>query len=112
MIRRLRSSAPARLALCAAALLSIVAAFGLHPEPGNAVAAAPGARMAAHADVAAPSHGCPACLHAGSAVLAMETRLAPSSESASAPPALAYAPPCADLPRAAAGRSPPAESAS
>ena len=33
MLRRLRSSSPARAALCLAVLLATAAAFGLHPEP-------------------------------------------------------------------------------
>lgn len=66
MLRRLRTSRAVRLALCAAALLSIAASFGLHPEPGDGLAS----RAASLASAADPqrAHGCVACLNHGLAL--------------------------------------------
>lgn len=111
MIRRLRISSPARAALCAAVLLSLVAAFGLHPEPADPCSGV-GPRFARKALHTSPLHDCVACLHAGSAIVALEAMLARSTDSAPASIPKAYAPPSADPPRGLTGRSPPAATAS
>lgn len=106
MLRRMRTAPAARLALCAAALLTVVASFGLHPEPGEAFATP----SAAFAKSAAPqsAHGCIACLNHGLALTSPFSGLLPSA--AAPKPASPPADPlshgrlaAADLP----GRSPP-----
>ena len=77
MLRRIRTAPVVRLALCAAALLAIVASFGLHPEPGEAFATS----SAAFATSAAPQqspHGCVACLNHGLALASPLSGLLPS----------------------------------
>jgi hypothetical protein len=111
MIRRLRFSAPARVALAAAAILSLVAAFGLHPEPDDPCSGVGPrfARTALHTTIA---HDCVACLHAGSAVVALEAVLDRSTDSAPAPIPARDAPPCSEVLLGLTGRSPPAIPAS
>lgn len=111
MIRRLRISPPARVALCAAVLLSLVAAFGLHPEPADPCSGV-GARFARTALHTSISHDCVACLHAGSAIVALRAVLDLSTDSAAAPAPKRYVPPSADVLRGLTGRSPPATAAS
>ncbi|HTY42163.1 MAG TPA: hypothetical protein VMH79_09855 [Thermoanaerobaculia bacterium] len=108
MIDRLRSAAPARAALCAAALLSIAASFGLHPEPAGGFAPAPAPGIASSVSLAAPSHGCIACLSGGSALVAIASLLAPATESVPVSVAAPYAPPARFWARLASGRAPPA----
>lgn len=66
MLRRTRTSLIVRLALCAAALIAIGTSFGLHPEPGEAFAAASAAFS--HSVAPESNHGCVACLNHGVAV--------------------------------------------
>ncbi|HTR01852.1 MAG TPA: hypothetical protein VMN82_01555 [Thermoanaerobaculia bacterium] len=108
MIDRLRSAAPARAALCAAALLSIAASFGLHPEPAGGLAPASATGIASSVGLAAPSHGCIACLSGGSALVATASLLSPGTESVAVSPAAMYAPPARFAVRLAEGRAPPA----
>jgi hypothetical protein len=77
MIRATRASSWVRAALCAAALLSLFAAFGLHPEPAGAGAPAARASLAAKASPQAAAHDCIACLNGATAVLAAPAGLAP-----------------------------------
>jgi len=60
MLRRLRRARGAHVLLGLAALLTIGAAFGLHPEPGGASPVLPDGISKAAAATA--SHGCLACL--------------------------------------------------
>ncbi len=113
MIGRIRNSAPVRAALCAAALLSLIAAFGLHPEPDGGSNVPAGARFAERSSLAAPAHDCIACLKAASALASAPSVLAPASAaSVAAAPRAADAPPvrpaCGELP----GRAPPAAASS
>lgn len=109
MIPRLRSSTPVRAALGVAALLSLTAAFGLHPEPSGSTARPEAPGIAAKASVAAPAHDCIACLSGGSALVAEPAGLAHCS--ADSGPAMAdriAAPPARLLCGSLSGRSPPA----
>ena len=108
MIRRMRSSAPARAALCAAALLSIVAAFGLHPEPAGGLPVAATAALASRATLGSASHGCIACLNGGSAVVSAPAGIAPATDSAEAVRSEPYTPPDRSFRLELSGRSPPA----
>jgi len=66
MLRRLRRARAAHVLLGLAALLTVGASFGLHPEPGGSPRALPdGISTAAPAS---PSHGCLACLTHGAAL--------------------------------------------
>ena len=66
MLRRLRCSRIARVILCAAGLLSLTAAFGLHPEPSGTSCTGAPLEIASSASLAAPAHECIACLTASS----------------------------------------------
>ncbi len=108
MLSRLRSSRGVRLALCAGALLSIVAAFGLHPEP-DGTRTLPGSVTLSAKDSAQPAaHECPACVTCGSALLAAPggvVLFCEVSVPASAPPAASA--PSRQAGRDLSGRSPP-----
>jgi hypothetical protein len=110
MIRRLRHSPPARAVLGAAVLLSLVAAFGLHPEPADPCSGV-GPRFARTALHTAVSHDCVACLHAGSAIAASRTMLVCSTDSAAASISKPYGSPSSEVPLGLKGRSPPAPTA-
>jgi len=110
MLRRLRSSSPARAALCLAVLLATAAAFGLHPEPLD------GGRDAASAfsrgdSVRSGAHMCVACLtHAAAltAPLAAAVHAASMAQTAAPLPSPA---PAARLGRTpCSGLSPPSAS--
>lgn len=108
MLRRVRTSAPVRAALCAAALLSVMAGFGLHPEPSGPAPAAR-AELTATASLTPPAHECPACLNAASALVAAPSNLAPLSVLACRTELhLAPFPPARLAAGAAPGRAPPA----
>jgi hypothetical protein len=108
MLRRLRRSTPARAVLCLAVLVSMAAAFGLHPEPADE----PGASAAAFsksATVRSGAHACVACLtHASTLPAALAAtphapqiaEAAPVAVRPLAPPRLARTP--------CSGLSPPA----
>ncbi len=68
MFGSMRSAAGVKLALCAAVLLSVVASFGLHPEPGAPRITGPSGSVAAAGTSRASSHTCLACLTCGAAV--------------------------------------------
>lgn len=111
MFQRLRTSSPARLALCLASFLAVAGAFGLHPEqPLRATEAAEGAEIARVA-VGAASHACPGCLAHGAAVIGKVGEFA-------LVPAVSRPVPGGDAPalfdrlagRDLSGRSPPARS--
>ena len=69
MLRRLRSSSPARLALCLASFLAVTGAFGLHPEqPLRASDPLDGPEISRVAAQPAP-HVCPACLAHGAGLV-------------------------------------------
>lgn len=107
----MRSAKGVRFALGAAVLLSIVASFGLHPEPADpAAASATGSFAARDADRAA-LHGCVACLTCGAAlvapiggVVAAITRSVPALSCLAADPVTRLSG------RSPAGRAPPARS--
>lgn len=108
MLRRARSSAAVRVALCAAALLSVVAAFGLHPEPPGMVPDAQ-ASLAAKASLVPPAHECPACLNAGSALVTVQPHPAPLPALARTAERLAFLfPPARPAGAPLSGRAPPA----
>jgi hypothetical protein len=67
MLERLKASRAVRTALVAAAILSIVGAFGLHPEPiaAGRSASLPGVSAL---KAAGATHGCLACLTHGVAL--------------------------------------------
>jgi hypothetical protein len=69
MLRRLRSSSPARAVLCLAVLLATAAAFGLHPEPADDAGASSPA-LSKSASVRSGAHACVACLTHASALTA------------------------------------------
>ncbi len=68
MLRRFRQSTAVHVALGLAALLTVGASFGLHPEPGSArfSIASDGISVAS---VAGPTHSCLACLSHGAALV-------------------------------------------
>ena len=110
MLRRLRSSSPARAMLCLAVLLAASAAFGLHPEPldeGRNAAAA----FSDGDSVRSGPHLCVACLtHAAAltAPLVAAVHAASVSQTASPRPSPA---PAARLDRTpCSGLSPPSAS--
>jgi hypothetical protein len=70
MLGLMRNSPGVRWFLCLAALLSLCAAFGLHPEPDGASAPFSEAGLS-HARLQAPAHGCIACLAHGPALTAV-----------------------------------------
>ena len=111
MLRRARSSTLARVALCAALCLSILASFGMHPEPAAESGRFAGPELAAAESAAASTHGCLACVSGGSALLGARGAVVLESTLCSA-----AALPSAQLlfPRLAgrdlSGRSPPAVS--
>ncbi len=69
MFRRLRTSSPARLALCLASFLAVAGAFGLHLEQPLRAAEAPDGPEISRVAVQAAPHACPACLAHGAAVI-------------------------------------------
>ena len=69
MLRRLRRSPVVRVVLCAAGLVSLTAAFGMHPEPSGASATRTPLEISASASVEAPAHECIACLTASSVLV-------------------------------------------
>ncbi len=82
MLRRMRQSRVIRAVLCAAGLVSLTAAFGLHPEPSGASATATPLEVSASASVEAPAHECIACLTASSVlVAALSTHVPVSADS-------------------------------
>ena len=108
MLRRLRSSSPARLALYLASFLAVAGAFGLHPEqPLRASGALDGPEVSRFAAQPAP-HACPACLAHGAGLVQPFGGfvLAPA---ASEPAALPETPVLCDrlAGRNLSGRSPP-----
>jgi hypothetical protein len=70
MLRRLRCSRIARVVLCAAGLVSLTAAFGLHPEPSGTSCTAAPLEIASGASLTAQTHECIACLTASSVLTA------------------------------------------
>jgi len=69
MLRRTRTSTLARVALCAALCLSILASFGMHPEPAAEPGRFDGPAIAAAASASTATHGCLACVSGGAALL-------------------------------------------
>lgn len=69
MLRRTRRSRVVQAVLCVAGLLSLSAAFGLHPEPGGAPAASTPLQIATSASIAPAAHECIACLTASSVLV-------------------------------------------
>jgi hypothetical protein len=67
MLGLMRNSPAVRWFLCLAALLSLSAAFGLHPEPDGSSGPFAGAGLST-ARLQAPAHGCIACLAHGPAL--------------------------------------------
>lgn len=109
MIRRARSSPLVRAVLCTAAALSLMAAFGLHPEPSQAGTFAPTASFAARASLEAPAHECVACLNGSPVLAAGAAALAPAAADDATPAFRREASPPTRLAcRSLSGRSPPA----
>jgi hypothetical protein len=109
MLRRLRHSRVVRVVLCAAGLVSLTAAFGLHPEPSGVSAASTPLELASSASLSPPAHECIACLTAASVlVTAQSTHVLVSADSTIAEPPGDVPP--ASLPVASRppGRAPPA----
>jgi hypothetical protein len=107
MIRTARSSSPVRAALCVAALLSVMGAFGLHPEPAGLSDSS--ATLSARASALPAAHDCVACLKAGNALVAASAGLVPfAAESGSAPCDHPAPPPALLFEGRLPGRSPPA----
>jgi hypothetical protein len=106
----MRTTPAVRWVLCLAALLSLSAAFGLHPEPDAANGQLPGSGFS-RTRLQAPAHGCIACLAHGaalpSALAAILTLGAPSG-----PASLSVSRGSADhlCVERLSGRSPPARS--
>lgn len=76
MLRRTRRSRVVQAVLCVAGLLSLSAAFGLHPEPAGASTASTPLQIAASASIAPAAHECMACLTASSVLVsALSTRV-------------------------------------
>lgn len=82
MLRRFRRSRVVRVLLCAAGLVSLTAAFGLHPEPSGASAAPTPLELASSAAVSAPAHECIACLTASSVLVLELSSAVPLSDDA------------------------------
>jgi hypothetical protein len=80
MLRRFRRSRVVRAVLCAAGVLSLTAAFGLHPEPAGASGAPNPLQIASSATIAAPTHECLACLTASSVLVAALSTFVPVSD--------------------------------
>jgi len=80
MLRRFRRSRMVRAVLCAAGLLSLTAAFGLHPEPSGASGASTPLQIASSASVSAPAHECLACLTASSVLVTAFSTCVPVSD--------------------------------
>jgi hypothetical protein len=108
MLRRLRSSSPARLALCLASFLAVAGAFGLHPEQPLRASDAPEASEISRVATQAVPHACPACLAHGAGLLLPLGGFA-LVPAVSAPAARAEAPSLFDrlAGRDLSGRSPP-----
>jgi hypothetical protein len=82
MLRRIRRSRVIRAFLCVAGLVSLTAAFGLHPEPSGASATPGPLELSATASVEAPAHECIACLTASSVLVsALSTHVPVSADS-------------------------------
>jgi hypothetical protein len=113
MIRLARASSRVRAALCAAALLSLFAAFGLHPEPTGSTARPAETGIAAKASLGGPAHDCIACLSGGSALAETPANLAPvASDPAACAVVLDPDPPARLACGSLSGRSPPAGASS
>ena len=69
MFRRLRSSSPARLALCLASVLAVAGAFGLHPEQPLRAADTPDTAEISRVAAQPAPHACPACLAHGAGLV-------------------------------------------
>jgi hypothetical protein len=69
MLSRTRTSTTARVALWTALCLSILASFGMHPEPPAESSRLAGPEIAAAKSAAAAAHECIACVSGGSALL-------------------------------------------
>jgi hypothetical protein len=82
MLRRFRRSRVVRVLLCASGLVSLTAAFGLHPEPSGASAAPSPLELASSASVSAPAHECIACLTASSVLVTALSSAVPVSDDA------------------------------
>lgn len=109
VIRRSYASSWVRAALCVAALLSVVAAFGLHPEPAGPVAPAGASSLAEKPSPQGAAHDCLACLNGGTAVLAALSGLVPvAADPIAATNARACDPPARLDTGSLSGRSPPA----
>ena len=107
MIRTARSSGLVRAALGVAVLLSVMGAFGLHPEPAGL--SDPSPTLSARASALPPAHDCVACLKAANALVAAPAGLVPVAvQSGSAPSDLAAPPPARLFEGRLPGRSPPA----
>lgn len=109
MIRRTRSSPLVRAILSVAAALSLMAAFGLHPEPAQTGTLARTAGFATRASLQAPAHECVACLNDSPVLAADGAALTPAADDDSTPAFRREA----SLPtrlacRSLSGRSPPA----
>jgi hypothetical protein len=109
MLRRFRRSRVVRVLLCAAGLVSLTAAFGLHPEPSGASATPAPLELASSASVSAPAHECLACLTAASVLVTVLSTAVPVSDDA-AIAEVAGDVPSTSLPVASRppGRAPPA----
>ncbi len=68
MLRRLRRSRVVQAVVCIAGLVSMSAAFGLHPEPSGTSGPPAPLEISSNVSLEAPAHECIACL-AGSSVL-------------------------------------------
>ncbi len=80
MLRRFRRSPTVRAILCAAGLVSLTAAFGLHPEPAGTSCSAALLEIAASASLTAPAHECIACLTASSVLTTARSTCVPVSD--------------------------------
>jgi hypothetical protein len=109
MIRTARSSGLVRAVLCAAALLSVMGAFGLHPEPAGLAEAPAGARLSTRASALPAPHDCVACLKAANALVAAPAGIVPvASESGPASSDRVAPVPARLFEGRLSGRSPPA----
>ena len=85
MLRRVRRSPVVRAVLCAAGLMTLTMAFGLHPEPSGDSSTPASLGISASASVEAPAHDCIACLTASSVlVAALSTDVPVSADSTKA----------------------------
>jgi hypothetical protein len=108
MLGLMRNSPAVRWFLCLAALLSLSAAFGLHPEPDGANGPFAGTGVSP-TRLQAPSHGCVACLAHGPALASASFGLPLPATPRTGSVLLAYRGWEGRLPgRRQTGRSPPA----